>query len=184
MSVGEKLSNVHSALFIAAVVGGVLSGRAGGDGGDGGDGGGTPDDGTNGGDSDNGDDSDMGNDDERTAAAVEKLVAIEQRNNPGLNSEDASDSATFTLSAGEKAVIEISPPSGYDLRVERLYVDRRDGVNYHFEASGVLLSRTNQWNGNPARKVQQNETVILEVENATNNNYVFDYEAEMWKEAV
>ena len=144
---------------------------------------------SNGGSSDDGGSGDNtpitdGGTDERTAEAVEALLAMEKRNNPGPDAEDASDSGTFTLASGEKAVIEITPPQGYDLRVERLYVDRRDGVEYAFEASGIRLSDTHQWNGNPARKVTQNDRIIMEVANPTTNEYTFDYEAEMWKEVA
>lgn len=112
--------------------------------------------------------------------SLERLVDIRERNEPTPESRDASQSGTFELDPGQKAVIEAQPENGYILQVERAYVDRRDDHRYEISIDGVNVSETHEWTGNPPRRVSENGKVVIEVTNVSASTSVQDFVMDMY----
>lgn len=111
--------------------------------------------------------------------AMERLVQIEERDGRIPEARDATQSGTFDLEPGETAIIEAVPENGYVLNVKRVYVDRRDDHVYQIDVNGIEVSRTHEWEGNPPRRVSENEKVVVEVSNLSSSTTEMDYVLDM-----
>lgn len=111
---------------------------------------------------------------------LEELIELQKRQYGGPESIDAYASEVLDLPDGAVGTVTVTPRDGFDLRVKRLYFDRRDGHDYSHLVDGTEVSANHQANLRSARKVTQGGKVIGEVENTSGSSSTVDYEFEGW----
>lgn len=121
-------------------------------------------------------------DQSRTADQLERLVEMEERNQPGPEDKDAYSSATITLSDGETATVTVEPSEGFNLRVKRIHFDKRNDHDYTLNVGGDITSVSHVAKYVKPKLVSQSDRVIAEVTNNSGSSTVIDFEMEAWAE--
>lgn len=131
---------------------------------------------------DNSIDADTLQEQKNTSEKLDRLIAIEGKNQPTPGDKDAYASATIELSAGETATVTVQPQDGFNLRVQRVYFDRRDGHDYKFNIGGDVTSVAHRAKYTSPKPVTQSDRVVAEVTNNSGSSSVVDFEMDAWAE--
>lgn len=111
---------------------------------------------------------------------LDELLELQKKQYGGPESIDAYASEVLDLPDGAIGTVSVTPRDGFNLRVKRLYMDRRDDHDYTHYVGGTQVSENHQAILRSARKVTQGGKVVSEVENGSGSSSVVDFEFEGW----
>lgn len=111
---------------------------------------------------------------------LEELVQIQRTNNAPPEAVDSFVGETVTVADGATATVEVTPAQGFDLRVDRVYWDRRDNFSYNHVVGAIDVSNAHQADFTRPRKVTQGGKVFGEATNNSGATEEIDYELEGW----
>lgn len=167
-----NVSNIAVATFLSTAFRSVITDGGGSDGGQ---------DGTSGGDAGgNQTDGASMNGDKTQSEQLQKLIEIQQQNNPNPGAIDAYASETLNLSAGATKQISITPTKGFDLKVRRAAFDRRDSHSYKISIDGEQHSVNHNYETATPRKITQGGKIVAVVTNNSGSASELDFEFEGW----
>lgn len=117
-----------------------------------------------------------------TAERLQELVDIESVNRPTPEDKDAYASSVLELSPGQTATVTVEPSDGYNLRVKRVYFDRRNDHLYEINVGGDVTSVNHRATYSKPKLVTQSDRVVAQVTNESGATTVLDFELDAWAE--
>lgn len=116
------------------------------------------------------------------ADKLDQLIDIESKNQPSAGDKDAFSSATVELDPGETVQVTVEPAEGFNLRVKRIYFDRRDEHEYEINVGGDVTSVSHRAKYVSPKLVTQSDRVVASATNNGGSTTVVDFEMEAWAE--
>lgn len=113
---------------------------------------------------------------------LDRMVQIENQNQPTPADRDAYASAVLELSNGEVAEVVVEPVAGWNLRVKEVHMDRRDDHSYEINVGGDVTGVSHRAKYAAPRTVTQSDRVVATVVNESGSSSVVDFEMIAWAE--
>lgn len=113
-------------------------------------------------------------------SAVDQLVEFKRKNEAPPEALDSYVGRTVDIPAGGSATVTVTPEDGYDLRVKKLYFDRRSNHSYTFVVGGNQLSENHQLVLESPRKSTQSGKIVAEAVNNASSSSTQDFEMHGW----
>lgn len=111
---------------------------------------------------------------------LDELVQIQRTNNAPPESVDAFVGETVTIPDGGMATVEVTPTQGNNLRVDRVYWDRRSSTSYEHVVGGIQVSTAHEADFTRPRKISQGGKAVGIAENNSGSDIEIDYELAGW----
>ena len=111
---------------------------------------------------------------------LERLIEMQEATKPGPEAIDAFAGETITLVDGATVTVEVSPRDGNNLRVEKLYFDRRTNHTYHHSVGGVRVSESHEALLSKPRLITHGGKTVSKATNNSGETTEFDFEMEGW----
>lgn len=119
-------------------------------------------------------------DDMNEQSKIDRLIELREATQPGPEAIDAFVGRTDTVADGATLTVEVTPTTGNDLRVERVYFDRRTSHTYQHLVGGVEVATSHQAQLSKPRLVEQGGKVVSKATNNSGSSSTFDFELEGW----